>query len=122
MTLQDYISRDFVTLSNEVRHCIESPCQLWQPSPCVREYVKYIFQVMLQDHIIRDSSDFMGGGWFGGHKHCDKVDISFLIYHVTSRDHVLKVLSNFVGKLLLLSRHLAKRYNRSNISRRKATQ
>ena len=77
---------------------------------------------MLQDHIIRDSSDFMGGGWFGGHKHCDKVDISFLIYHVTSRDHVLKVLSNFVGKLLLLSRHLAKRYNRSNISRRKATQ
>ena len=104
-----------MTLSNEVRQYIELPCQLWQPSPCVSEDVKYIFQMMLQDHIIRDSSDFMEGGWFGGHKHCKKVEISFLIYHV------LNVLSNFVGKLLIFSRHLAKRYNRSNISRRKAT-
>ena len=35
---------------------------------------------------------------FGGHRHCGSEDITFLIYHWTSRDHVFKELYDFLGE------------------------
>ena len=41
------------------------------------------------------------------HKHCDSGDITFLICHVTSREHMFKWLYEFI-KPLTMGQHLAK--------------
>ena len=37
------------------------------------------------------------GGKCCDHKHCDGGDITFLICHITSREHVFKGLCEFIG-------------------------
>ena len=36
---------------------------------------------------------------FGGHKHSSSGDIMILVYHVILQDHMIKGLSDFMGKL-----------------------
>ena len=51
------------------------------------------------------------------HKHCYSADIMFLICHVTSREHMLQGLCEFIGwKHLTVSHHLAMFGSNSSIT------
>ena len=43
----------------------------------------------------------------GDHKYCDSGDIIFLIFQVTSREHMFKGLLNYGWNSLMMSHHLA---------------
>ena len=66
---------------------------------------KYLtYQVTLQNHVIEESSDFMGwiSSWyiiikFGDHRYCSSSsrDIMFLVYHVIKQNHLIKGSGNY---------------------------
>ena len=60
--------------------------------------------VILQDHVIKGSCDFMVSSHqgelpskFGGHRHSDSKDIMNLVCHVILEDHVIKGSFDFMG-------------------------
>ena len=49
--------------------------------------------MILQDHVIKFSCEFMGSYHpvkFGGHKHCGSEDINILVCHLSLQDHVIE--------------------------------
>ena len=70
---------------------------------------------LTQVYMSKGSYDFMGGSSLpyvttvcltvGDDRHCDSGDLMFLICHVTSPDHVLKDLGDYVWKPLTISHH-----------------
>ena len=74
-------------------------------SPCGD--TKYLtYQVALQNHVIEESSNFMGwiSSWyittkFGDHRYCSSSsssrDIMFLVYHVIKQNHLIKGSGNY---------------------------
>ena len=67
---------------------------------CVNGYVIIlVYQMILHDHVIKGSFDFMGRSpsrqvnltaKFGDHRHCGSGDIAILVCHVISQNHVMK--------------------------------
>ena len=53
-----------MTFSKDFLHYIESLCKFGGPSHCGSgDTILYIFHVILQDHLIKGSSDFMEGSY-----------------------------------------------------------
>ena len=94
-----------MTLWKETPHCISPPCQN-NHRHCANGYkIILVFHVILYDHVIKWSCDFMGKSlkvshhtaMFCGHKHSDRGGMS-LVCHAISKNHFIIQPLYFKGK------------------------